>query len=219
MAIDIDALDLANESLDVGDVQNWQEPSAFAPPPPAGEYRAVIDDIVDARSFEARGEACLELTINYRIHGGEYDGRAVTFQRVNTFKRERDKSSTLLDFFKSAGVPSQDLKNISVKDAAKLAQTLADRGGIVKFYLDWQAYSVPARNQTLIALTGANDYDEARVAADDEAWKGARKAALIATSYRDFPDNGRGGKKPSLVCPLTGEKVEAKAVVKRFMES
>lgn len=216
--VDLNELELSNELLDIGDVQNWTEPSAFAPPPPAGNYRAVIDSVVDARTFEARGKPQLEVVLNYRVLGGEYDGRAVTFQRVNTFVN--DDRSSLLDFFKSAGVPDEDLINLSVKDAAKLVYRLAEQAATVSFYLDWSAYSVPARDFTLRLLTGADTTEEAKAKAEgnNDIWNEAKKAALVCRGYRNFPSDAKGGKKPIITCPITSKKVEARAYVARYTE-
>src|SRR5512137_3014895 len=88
------------------DFEKWQEAPEFAPPPPAGKYRAYIDSIRNEEEYGERKR--YRAVLDLRIVGGKEDGRLITWVRLSNKESDRKstgtRSSMLLDLVKSAGV-------------------------------------------------------------------------------------------------------------------
>jgi hypothetical protein len=215
-----DAMNFSDEQLDTQQsFDDWEPAPEFAPPPPAGTYHMYLDKIRDMAEKQTKQGLRLFATLDFRIQGGEYDTRAVNFQRVNnvTFNRRDGKATSfMMDLVKSGGIQQAPTSN---KAFALALQSIADRGPGTPFQgqLDWEGVCGVCRDKFLMNATQSGTIEEAKQAATKEDWDGARKASVKAKNYRAFPINANGSRKDIFTCPDCGEEVRAQVQIKRFI--
>jgi hypothetical protein len=214
-----DITNFSDEQLDTQtDFDQWEPAPEFAPPPPAATYRMYVSSVRDiAEKDSAKGKRIFA-TLDLRIQGGQFDDRAVNFQRVNNVefqRRDGHKTSFMLDLLKSAGVQQAPRSN---KEFAVALQGLADRGPSASFsaQLDWEGVCSTCRDKSLMATTNQTDIQVAKNVAQKDDWDKARTASMKFKNYRAFPTNGNGTKNDSPICSECGESIRAQVNIKRF---
>lgn len=104
-------------------------------------------------------------------------------------------------------------------DARGLAETLVKCiGKKFKGTAYWEAFSVAARDQKLMDLTGSDTIDAAKALATKEDWNAANRAGTLASRMADFPTED-GEPVPEVVCPVSGETVPASVRVRYFKKA
>lgn len=85
------------------DLDNYKDASEFPPPVPRGKYTLIQDG--PPTDFASNAPGVLTATLQFRISGGEYDGRRVTYVRISTkvFDRDGAKVSQAADYLRAIG--------------------------------------------------------------------------------------------------------------------
>jgi hypothetical protein len=197
----------------------WEPAPEFAPPPVAGTYRTYVSEIREAKEFDAKNGKRLTATLDFRIVGGQYDERAITWQRVSNAEMTRSNgktSSMLLDLAKSAGIAQAPRSN---KEFYTVIQGLKDRGPGASFstQIDWRGFCTTCYENKLKELTGTQTLDDAKAAATPEQKKAASKFATKAKNYRGFPSTNNGARADSFICPVCKDEVRAQVQIQRFL--
>jgi hypothetical protein len=216
-----DELVFSDEPLDgvQQDFDSWEPAPEFAPPPPAGTYQVYLSEIREEKEFEGRQGKRLAATVDFRIIGGEYDDRAITWQRLSNaeFERRGDgkRTSLMLDLIRSAGVTVAPKSN---NEFHKVMQSLLDRGKAapLKVQVDWRGFCSGCYEKSLIRQTGAPNAAAAKEAAEKDNYDTANGEAVKAKSYRGFPLTESGSRQDSFICPDCGNEVRAQIRVSRY---
>jgi hypothetical protein len=214
-------MNFSDEPLELSqsDFDDWAPAPEFAPPPPAATYSVYVSEIREEKEFDTQKGKRYSATIDLRIIGGEYDDRAITWQRLSNteFERKQDgrRTSQLMDLIKSAGIPQAPRSN---REYSVALHGLHDRGPAAPFkvQIDWRGFCTSCYEKALMAATGAGTPEEAKAAASGEDKGTASKGAVKAKNYRGFPSNPAGGKADTFVCPDCGEEVRAQVRIVRF---
>jgi len=199
---------------------DWEPQAEFAPPIPAGVYNFYLAQVRSEREINTQKGLRYMAQVDVRVLGGEHDDRAVTYQRVSNAEFERPRgsgkfTSTLMDLAKTAG--QQPPK--SNQEASELLNSMVQRGTGVSFkaQVDWRGFCIPCYEKALKRLTGAYDVAEAKSTADKDQYKEANAAGSKAKSMRNFPEDGNGNRKDTLICPDCGNEVRANVEIRRFV--
>ncbi len=146
----------------------------------------------------------------------EYDGRLIPRQWVSSVPRGKDPSM-VFDLLRSAGIPTLPRSNRELEEVIFQIQAA---GELLTVELDWEGFSKALWDRKLKELTGATNSTQARDQATKAQKRAARRFAVRAQSYRDFPDDPDGeGKLHLYTDPETGEEVEASPKIRRFLPS
>ncbi len=214
-----DELNFSDEQLETQQsFDDWEPAPEFAPPPPAATYRTYLSEIREAKEFEARVGKRLTATIDLRIVGGQYDDRAITWQRVSNAEMQRRNgktSSMMLDMIKSAGIAQAPRSN---REFYQVLQSLKDQGPAKSFgtQIDWRGFCTTCYEKKLMELTGLS-VDNAKANATPDQKKEASKYATKAKGYRSFPTTNNGGKADSFICNDCKNEVRAQVNIQRFI--
>jgi hypothetical protein len=212
----------SDEPLNIeSDFDQWQEAPEFAPSVPAKTYRLYVAQIREEKEVDAAVGRRLNVTLDFKIIGGEYDDRSITFQRLSNieFKRRDGKqTSFLLDLLKSAGVQQAPRSN---KDFSLLLHQLLDRGPSAPFGgdADWRGFCTNCNDIALMKATGRDNAKDAKDAASSEQKKEAAKYATKAKSHRGFPIGPDGQRKDTFICKDCGNEIQAQVRVTRFTKA
>jgi hypothetical protein len=212
-------LNFSDEPLDVQQAfDEWEPAPEFAPPPPAGVYQMYLSNLREIKENETKVGKRVFATFDLRISGGQFDDRAINYQRVNNVEFERKdgkKSSFMLDLIKSAGIQQAPRSN---KDFANILQNMAEGGPQFTFkaQVDWEGVCSVCRDKSMMASTNTTTLDEAKVAATKDTWDTARKASVKAKNARAFPLNQNGSRKEEFICAECGNQVRAQVKITRF---
>jgi|WetSurMetagenome_2_1015567.scaffolds.fasta_scaffold11627_5 hypothetical protein len=213
-------LNFSDEPIDSQtDFDNWEPAPEFAPPPAAGTYRTYVSEIREAKEFDAKAGKRLNATLDFRIVGGQYDDRAITWQRISNAEFERrdgHRSSMMLDLVKSAGIQQAPRSN---KEFYLTLQSLKDRGpaGLFGTQIDWRGFCTGCYEKALMAVTGTTNSEAAKAVATGEQKGTASKEAVKAKNYRAFPTTPNGSKADSFICKDCQGEVRAQVKVQRFL--
>jgi len=208
---------MSNPVIDMGDLDNWVEPSLSPIPVPKGVYEAVIYDVNDVRSFQWRGKDIVEFTLTFQVVGGEHDGRLISYIRVNSFPTRGNTSTGVTDLLLCAGYPIDELRGITFDGLIDAIEQLKADGSTVFLSVDWEGFSLAAYQEKLKELTGAEDYETAKNLADKDQRKEAGNYATVFSNYNSFPELPNGEKNHRPKCPITDEPLNARAVVRKFL--
>lgn len=201
MTIDVEALQ--NTDFDANEALETY--NSMSKPIPAGKYNLTLAELVD---FIA-GEKYISFTVHFRILDGEFANRQIRFQRLSSFQ--------IFALIEAAGL-ELDPKKINATEIYK-ALTKIQEGEIpFSAYVDWEVYSTPVRNATLMKLTGTKNLNDAKDAArgNNDIWNAANEAALLAKTTKDFPVDEDGDPVPFVQDPETGEQRDARPTIKKF---
>ncbi len=215
-----DEMNFSDEPIDAQqDFDNWEPAPEFAPPPAAGTYQTYLHEIRDAKEFESKNGKRLNATLDLKIIGGQYDERAINWQRVSNmeFKRQNGtQSSLMMDMVKCAGIAQAPRSN---KEYYEVLLGLKDRGvgASFKTQIDWRGFCTNCYEVRLMALTGTTSAEAAKAAATPENKKEASKFATKAKNYRAFPTNPNGTKADSFICADCKNEVRAQVNIQRFL--
>lgn len=214
-------MNFSDEPLTVSqqDFDDWQPAPEYAPPPPAGTYQMYVGEIREEKEFETQKGKRYSTTLDFRIVGGEYDDRAVTWQRLSNTEYERKvdgrKTSQLLDLIKSAGIAQIPRSN---REYSVVVHGLHDRGigATFKGQMDWRGFCTGCYEKALMDATGCSTAEDAKAAATGEQKGDAAKVAVKAKNFRAFPVDGNGKKMDAFVCNDCGAEVRAQVRIVRF---
>ena len=73
-----------------------------------------------------------------------------------------DRDGMMSSYRPDTGATASDLNNMGARDIAELLVTLADSAASCTAYVDWSAFSTPARDATLMQQTGDMDISTAK---------------------------------------------------------
>lgn len=212
----------SDEPLDTQhDFDEWEPAPEFAPPPPASTYRMYLAQIREEKEVKAAVGKRLNATVDFKIIGGQYDDRAITWQRVSNVefqRRDGKRTSMMLDLVKAAAVQQAPRSN---NEFHKVLHSLVDRGPSAPLagQIDWRGFCTTCYEKGLMQATGAATVDAAKNIASNEQVKDVSKAATKAKSYRGFPalPNG-GGRSDTFLCKDCGNEVRAQVRIVRFLQ-
>ncbi len=146
----------------------------------------------------------------------EYDGRLIPNQWVSSMPLGRNPSMAF-DLLRSAGIPTRSHSN---RELEEIILQIQETGQLLTVELDWEGFSSALWYRRLKEITGAATRQEALDRATKAQKRAARRFAVRARSYRDFPDDPDGeGKLDRYTDPETGEEVEAIPKIRRFLSS
>ena len=215
----------SDEPLNIDrDFDEWEPPPEFAPPPEAGNYSTYLSEIREEDEYEITQpdgvkSKRLRATVDMRIIGGEFDDRAITWQRVTNGeyvrKSDQKRTSMMMDLVRSAGVSQTPNSNAQF---SKALHYLKDQGpaAMFKTQIDWRGFCVNCYERKLMEMTGAGSPQEAKDRAGSDGVKEASAFATKAKNARAFPQGAGGRRKDSLICPECGQEVRAQVRVIRF---
>lgn len=215
-----DEMNFSDEPLDTqSDFDGWEPAPEFAPPPPANTYPMFVKNIREIKEGESKVGKRIYATLDLCIQGGEFDGRAINFQRLNNIeftRKDGKRTSFMLDMLKCGGLMQAPKSN---KEFAVALQGFAERGpsSVFKGQIDWEGACATCRDKYLMSATSTSSIEDAKNLATKENWDGARKASVKAKNYRAFPMNPNGSRKDTFICPDCGEEVRAQVQIKRFI--
>ena len=156
-------LSAINEKLTQEDVQvggdQYTEASEFIRPIEEGTYIFVQGKVLDT-DFSATKKGALQVALTHTVNGGEFDGKVVTFDRVNTstFDRGGVPACSFIDHLRALG----DRRQFSLKDTQALADAIAaGEGKRFKGIGRWEYYC-PDCGET--AIKGAKKNPAPRLA-------------------------------------------------------
>jgi hypothetical protein len=213
----------STEPLNIeNDWDQWDPPPEFAPPPEAGTYRMYLAAVRELDEYETKIGKRLKAVVDFRIVGGEYDTRAVNFQRLNNYaftrKSDGKTSSQMLDMIKSAGVSAMPRNNAEFADVLNM---MKDQGTGLTFgaQLDWEGWCKTCYEASFMKETGAANVKDAKELAKGnyEVFDAAADFATKAKNARGFPQRPDGKRKDSFLCGDCGQEVRARVKVVRFM--
>jgi len=215
----IDKSNLSNELIE-GIQEVYLSHGQRRKPVPAGIYRVRIAEILEVRS----SSRCVTFQIDFqvvgeaRLHDGrvteEYDGFPISRQWVSS--APWNGRSMVSDLLRSAGIATQPCSN---REMEKAILQIQETGELLTVKVGWEGFSKALLTVTLMDSTGYyHSYGGARFLSTEEEIKQARKHALRAPRYRDFPDDPDGeGKLHSYTDPETGYEIVASPKIRRFL--
>jgi hypothetical protein len=218
MAFDVNDLNkLSTTEVDqIPDPSIWEEPSEYPPLPPAGKYVTVINEIRDIIESPTH---TVTAVLDFSITDGQYAAQRVNFQRLSSKVFERrggGATSQLFDLAMSAKAIQNGGTPTNPQAWGELLLRMKNNSMRVGGQLDWRAFCNQCYQDKLVKLTGAHDYEEAKLKASDSDKKLASDFATKAKNNREFPENATGGKKDSFACVDCGVEVRAQGRVTRF---
>ncbi len=192
-------------------------------PVPPGIYRVRILDILQVKpgsgfvTFEIDFQVVGEARLNDGRVTEEYDSFSIPSQLVTSAPRG-DGRSMASDLLRSAGIATQPRSD---REMEKAISRIQESGELLTVKVGWEGFSNFLWQEKLMYLTDHySSYGTARFFATEEQIKQARKYALRARRYRDFPDDPDGdGKLHSYTDPETGVEINASPKIRRFLPS
>ncbi len=192
-------------------------------PVPPGIYRVRILDILEVRSESG----FVTFQINFLVVGEARLGDGRVTEEYNTFTIPRqwvtsaprgNGRSMASDLLRSAGISAQPRSDREIEEAIRQIQ---ETRKLLTVKVGWEGFSKALLTVTLMDSTGYyHSYGGARFLSTEEEIKQARKHALRARRYRDFPDDPDGeGKLHSYTDPETGYEIVASPKIRRFLPS
>lgn len=224
MPIDINNTNIGDEPIPglEDDQQSWQPPSEF-PKLVKGQkaYQFKISQIRECTDIQLPNGKRINVTIDFEVVGGDEDGRKVTFQRLNNVEfntADRGRTSFLLDYIMSSGARPSLKTN---KDFLIQLNKMEATGTIARGYLDWEGMCMPCFDKNLQDATGASDRESSLRLASKDQKKAARKFAVKAKNYGEFPENPLNPKDKLeyFECPTCGEEVRAQVKITRWFRN
>ena len=202
MSVDYD--ELPEDSLDLE--QAWQD---YGKLPDGGEYYPLqVTEVTKISANKSAKGTFISASVDFKVtddHSKE-PGRSIKFQNLNGFQ--------VIGLLKQgAGLEHAPT---TVKEFAEALRNIQEDEKVVLGYVDWSGFSVPARNEKLLELTGAETIAQAKDGASKEQWKEANKHATIFSSMKEFPKKEDGTFDPEFICPFTKEQLTAQLQVRKF---
>lgn len=135
--------------------------------------------------------------MDFVVVGGEWDGQQLeNLSGINLF-----------------GIVTQTGSQVTCEqDFLELLEEIKNTGEVIQLGLEWEGSSSTLYKQKLMELTGTDDYESAKDAADKVQKREANEAATILKSVKQFPTNPDGS--PSPVADVNGEQIYAETYVR-----
>ena len=223
--IDIEGLGLSEAPIEgIQEVfENWEEQNEFPPLPTPGKHSFLVTDIRDLKQGE---DGVLTAVLDLEVKdGGTEDGKRVNFVRVSTRKSQFTERVGLVDLARSAGcyqVPSSN------REWGLYLKGLVDTQTPVRNQGDWRAFCTACNSNMLMKLTqcdtdqaAQNTMDYMRKTEPDKArgiQKQVSKFATVANNYKQFPENGKGGRVEAVSCKNCQAEIRAQYNVTRWLK-
>lgn len=200
--------------------EDWEEAPEFAPPPPAGIYRMHVALVREQRAFKNRdGADRFGATVDYRIIGGEYDDRAITFVRLSNaeFERNGKYTSTLADLAHAIG-QKEALRSNRDFQQWLLAMVAQGKQNFFTAQLEWRGFCTTCNEKALMRVTFTGSAAEAKEKATPEQYTEAQKEGTKAKSARGFPKDKDGKTLDTFLCDSCKNEVRARAEIRRYLD-
>lgn len=199
------------KTQDLSKIETKYEEEYDDRPPTAGVHPVFITNV---REFEVNfskkndryyNNSVLDLRVSPDADDEGAAGRTLMFQRLGHYQ--------IRNIFKSAEVKKEDMPGTAQQTKDTLGEFLDDE---TEFFvkIDWEAFDTAYYNSLLIKVTEVDDIDRAKKVATSEQKATAAKAATLASTMKDFDEDGHGGFIPTIVNPETGQEVTARAKVR-----
>ncbi len=189
--VDLSALKLVPENIEVADDTTYQDAQEFPPPVPEGTYTF----LQGKPEFKATDDGYLGATMTHVVTGGDQDGAKLAFDRMSdkTFDRQGVKVSMMADHIRAV-YPSADRPR--PRSHAEYAQALEGaEGKPFKAAVGWEA--------------GCNHAGTPQ----EVDWSDKDKVFRVKGA-RNMPQNGNGAQS-EFPCPTCGQPLRARSRIDR----